>query len=917
MRLGSVFQQVGQMMTRFITLPVVAGGVASVKMAMDFDTAMRKIRGLVGASTEDMKYYRKAILDLAPAVAVGPTDLAKALYFITSVGFKGKQAMDVLEISAKDSAAGLGEVMTVANALTSAMVAYGRGTMSAAQASDILIATVTKGKMQPELLAQALGRVLSVAHNTGMTFADLGASMAAMSRVGLKPFEAATALRGILMTMLKPSKQTADALASVGLNTKEWLKVLKEEGALVAYQMLLDKTKDHREILAKIIGNTRAYNGFLTIMGGKLSDTREIFDDVNHAVGRTSDAFKAAQGPEFKFRQGLVELQKTAIIIGNDLMPTVLDLMKQLQKLAHWFATLDDESRKSIERMLGIAAVIGPALTLLGIVLRIVGAWKTIQMAKIMSILAKGGGAAEVAGGGAAAAGAGAAEAAAAGGAAGVGGTAAIKVLMTRMFLGLPAAAIAKAAAIGASIGIVWYIQSQRVKPSIAPGGVVARPKYPSGREGPSQAPGETAGPPGIGPVTVPVPGPPGQTWRETAVGLELLRRLTHAHNVAARANTGHRKASLELADAQKNYNWAVKTFGKDAPQADYWHYKLIAAQKKEREAHERAGRAAMVLGSRTRDAGIAASIASQHIMGAKKETDKFREAMKNTPKEFRVHVSTPGADKSLNILKQLGAALGEIGWMPSAASVAAHQGRTPSRAATSTATTGEADVYGTVGPDKPIGDIGDVPIGKLLAGALLAKSMVGVTPYVWGGSSTGGTDCSGLVVQILNAMGLNPNGRFIARDVAGLFPGGQGIITIGTLGSPAHHTGIAILGHWFEAAHSGTMVRGPGTARSDWDNYYHAARAGAIITGPRLVLAGEGKYDEAFIPLPPDWEQGGLGSGRTVHIHIESLTLPGVQDSAQFVADMDAMAETESVGVSETSRASNRYRQLKGYRER
>ena len=49
-RLGGQMTKVGRGMTRNLTMPLGLVGVASVKMATDFDTSMRKINTLVGIS---------------------------------------------------------------------------------------------------------------------------------------------------------------------------------------------------------------------------------------------------------------------------------------------------------------------------------------------------------------------------------------------------------------------------------------------------------------------------------------------------------------------------------------------------------------------------------------------------------------------------------------------------------------------------------------------------------------------------------------------------------------------------------------------------------------------------------------------------------------------------------------------------
>ena len=114
-RFASNMQRMGRTMTTFVTAPIVAAGGASLKMAADFESSMSKIEGLVGVARSEVDRMKESVLDLAGPTAKAPQELADALFFVTSAGFRGADAMDVLEKSAKASAAGLGETKQVAD----------------------------------------------------------------------------------------------------------------------------------------------------------------------------------------------------------------------------------------------------------------------------------------------------------------------------------------------------------------------------------------------------------------------------------------------------------------------------------------------------------------------------------------------------------------------------------------------------------------------------------------------------------------------------------------------------------------------------------------------------------------------------------------------------------------------------------
>lgn len=275
---------------------VAVAAVAAAKVAADFEKSMSQITGLVGIAEDKVSDFSEQILELGAKVGKGPRELADAMFFITSAGLRGAEAMEALDASARAAAAGLGETKIVADAVTSAMNAYGAETLNAEQATAILVATVREGKAGAETIAQALGRVLPVASQLGVSFDQVGASIAAMTRLGLDANESATALRSIMSALLKPSKQGADALEEVGLSFAGLRKQMKEEGLLQMLTTLKEKLGDDEEALAKIVPNVRGLTGVLNLVGSEGTKTQEIFASLaNTTKNDLAKAFNVAR----------------------------------------------------------------------------------------------------------------------------------------------------------------------------------------------------------------------------------------------------------------------------------------------------------------------------------------------------------------------------------------------------------------------------------------------------------------------------------------------------------------------------------------------------------------------------------------------------------------------------------------------
>lgn len=357
----SRIDRVGKTMTTHLTLPIVAAGAASIKLAMDFNQTMGQVQGLAGATKKQTDDWAQSILKLAPSLGKAPEELAKGLYFIASSGVPAAKAMDVLTVSAKASAAGLGETETIADAVTSAMNAYGPANLSAAKATDILVATVREGKGEASAIAQVIGQLLPLASELGVGFEEVGGSMAQMTRLGMPAAEAGTALQAVMSGLLKPSVDSNKALKEVGLSAGGLRKQLADKGVLSVLDTLNEKFDGNTDAIARVFPNIRALRGALALAGKAGKNTKDVFAGVADSTGALNHAFAvASEESEFKFQQAMASVKATGIAIGNSLMPTFLRLMGAVRDLAMWWQTLSPGMQNFILIAAGVLAAVGP-----------------------------------------------------------------------------------------------------------------------------------------------------------------------------------------------------------------------------------------------------------------------------------------------------------------------------------------------------------------------------------------------------------------------------------------------------------------------------------------------------------------------------------------------------------------------------
>ncbi len=388
-RAGASLQKAGQRMaatgarlTTGLTLPLLLAGGAAIKMGVDFDREMTKIETLVGVAADQVNDWRKELLQLGPAVGKGPRELARAMFFVTSAGARGAEALSIVEQAAKASAIGLGETADVARAVTAAMQAYGSEVLDAARATDIMVATVRAGALEARELAGSLGRVIGIAAQVGVSFEEVGAFVATFTRLGVSAEESMTALRGILNSVLKPTAGASKALKEAGISVEFLRNSIKSKGLTATLTELVAQFKGNTAALAQVIPNVRALSGVLGTAGAQGEAFNQILSDIQNSVGILDEAFERVKDtPAQSFAELKAQAEAVAIALGDELAPALADVLTAMKPLlsavgflAEAFGSLPGPVKTAFVALATIGVVLGPIIFIVGNIITAVGA---------------------------------------------------------------------------------------------------------------------------------------------------------------------------------------------------------------------------------------------------------------------------------------------------------------------------------------------------------------------------------------------------------------------------------------------------------------------------------------------------------------------------------------------------------------
>ena len=90
---------------------------------------------------------------------------------------------------------------------------------------EALAEAVWLGQLAPEELAGALGRVIPISAELGVSFQETTGLIAALTKGGLSASEAVTGIRGAMQAFIKPTEEAKKMMEQYGLTSEGVLRV--------------------------------------------------------------------------------------------------------------------------------------------------------------------------------------------------------------------------------------------------------------------------------------------------------------------------------------------------------------------------------------------------------------------------------------------------------------------------------------------------------------------------------------------------------------------------------------------------------------------------------------------------------------------------------------------------------------------
>ena len=307
-----------------------------IQLSAQFEANMRNVNSITGMSEAALSGLSQSVLDLSKTLPQDANNLASGLYDIASSGFQGAAGLQVLSASARAATAGMSTTAVAAQAISGVLNAYGLSAASAKDVSDTLFQTVNLGVLTFDQLGQGIGDVIGTASAAGVTIDQVGQAIATMTKAGIKPAEAFTALNQLMAQIIQPGEALAGVFKTLGYESGAG--ALKAKGLNGVMADLLKVTGGNVTTMSEMFTDIRSLKGALALTSdqgklytGVISGWAAAHKDAGATATALAEQMKAASA-----QWALVTnaVKAGTIEVGLKLLPVLTTLMKSMMDLA-------------------------------------------------------------------------------------------------------------------------------------------------------------------------------------------------------------------------------------------------------------------------------------------------------------------------------------------------------------------------------------------------------------------------------------------------------------------------------------------------------------------------------------------------------------------------------------------------------
>ena len=313
---------------------VVTGiGVAAIKTGADFESTMSGVQAISGASAEDMQRLSDTAKEMGRTTVFSASEAGEAMNYMAMAGWKTDQMISGIPGIMNLAAASGEDLAKTSDIVTDGLTAFGLAAEDSGMFADVLAAASNNANTNVSMMGESFKYVGATAGAMGYNVQDVSVALGLMANSGIKAGQAGTTLRAALSKMVKPTKEAAGIMDSLGISLTDQNGEMKslDEVMQNLRSSLGGLSEDQQTSAAAALFGQEAMAGMLAIVNASEDDYNKLSDAINNAQGsaqRMADIKVNNLQGQFKLLQSSAESFLLSIY-NNHLGDAMTDMVKQ------------------------------------------------------------------------------------------------------------------------------------------------------------------------------------------------------------------------------------------------------------------------------------------------------------------------------------------------------------------------------------------------------------------------------------------------------------------------------------------------------------------------------------------------------------------------------------------------------------
>ena len=313
---------------------VVTGiGVAAIKTGADFESTMSGVQAISGASAEDMQRLSDTAKEMGRTTVFSASEAGEAMNYMAMAGWKTDQMISGIPGIMNLAAASGEDLAKTSDIVTDGLTAFGLAAEDSGMFADVLAAASNNANTNVSMMGESFKYVGATAGAMGYNVQDVSVALGLMANSGVKAGQAGTTLRAALSKMVKPTKEAAGIMDSLGISLTDQNGEMKslDEVMQNLRSSLGGLSEDQQTSAAAALFGQEAMAGMLAIVNASEDDYNKLSDAINNAQGsaqRMADIKVNNLQGQFKLLQSSAESFLLSIY-NNHLGDAMTDMVKQ------------------------------------------------------------------------------------------------------------------------------------------------------------------------------------------------------------------------------------------------------------------------------------------------------------------------------------------------------------------------------------------------------------------------------------------------------------------------------------------------------------------------------------------------------------------------------------------------------------